>query len=163
MDSVALLERTRTVGSGGQELQTFTDDTRPTADEVEGLIDVATEAVLSQLPIRLAPAYYERTKHMVALYTAVLIEASYFREQLDQGSVALYRQMLTDGMGALLEATGGEAGEGVKSIDSVIQIGIAAEYDPLRLLDRPLPASPVPVLPPGTPIGHDDGGYYIDV
>jgi hypothetical protein len=32
-------------------------------------------------------------RNAVTLYSAVLVESSYFREQMEEGSVALYREM----------------------------------------------------------------------
>ncbi len=39
VDEVAMLERTRTIGPGGHDIPTFTDVTRPTADEAQALIE----------------------------------------------------------------------------------------------------------------------------
>ena len=137
IEEVSLLERTRTVGSGGGEKMTFDETTRPTADEVELLIDQATEAILGQLPTRLAPIYYQRARHQIALYTAILIEASFFRESLDQGSAALYQRMLTSGMENLVEATGGIGGDAArKTVESVLQVGVAASEDPFLPMFR---------------------------
>jgi hypothetical protein len=104
VQEVALLERTRTAsGDGGEEL-TFTDSTRPTASEVDALIDQALQAILVELPDGFSAEFYDRARHMVALYTAILIEGSYFREQIDQGSAALYRELLRTGMASLRAA-----------------------------------------------------------
>lgn len=101
VQDVALLERTRTVNAGGGEEITFTESTRPSASEVSGLIDQALPAILAQLPEGFGEAYYDRARHLVALYTALLIEGSYFREQLDNGSAALWRELLNTGLASL--------------------------------------------------------------
>jgi hypothetical protein len=142
VDDVAALENTRTVGPNGQEIGTFTADTRPTAADVEKLIDQALEAVLSQLPTRFGTSYYERTKHNVALYTAILVEGSFFREKLDEGSVELYRDLLRTGLLSLQASIGADpAGEGEtvvgsRNVDSVALIGVAADRDPIWEIER---------------------------
>lgn len=131
VQEVALLERTRTVGesSGGLggdtgpgDLTTFTDDTRPTASEVDALIDQALPALLSQLHEGFAEAYYARARHLVALYTAILIEGSYFRES-GQGTVALWQDLLSSGLtalNALIDADVTTPARGSAVLDSIV-------------------------------------------
>jgi hypothetical protein len=93
MEQVALLLRTRTVGPSGSGLggdtglgdrTVFDETTRPSAAEVEAVIDVAVGAIKARLsstpPARLYPA----VAHTVALYASLLIELSFFREQADE-------------------------------------------------------------------------------
>jgi hypothetical protein len=98
VDDVALLLRTRTVGAGPGgsliggdtgpvELTTFTAETRPTATEVEAMIDVASDEVLAQLPAEIASSFHA-IRRSIALRAAVLIEASFFRESADASLAA---------------------------------------------------------------------------
>jgi hypothetical protein len=93
VDDVAALSRTRTVEAGGSDPGTFTTDTQPSDQEVSDLIDQAVEVVLSQLPTLFPAGYYPQVRHAAALYAALLIEGSYFREQLNEGSAQLWRQL----------------------------------------------------------------------
>jgi hypothetical protein len=100
-DDVAALERTRIVGLGGGDPKTFTDETHPTVTEVEGLIEMAIGDTLVLLPTSIDPAHYEAITQAVTMYAATLVESSYFREQLGQGSVALYRELFENSIRAL--------------------------------------------------------------
>jgi hypothetical protein len=81
VDEVARLERTRTVDSAGNEYDTFNDQTRPTAQEVEGIIGDSVDSVLATLPPAFDPARYGQCRRVVALLAAMTIEGSYFKEQ----------------------------------------------------------------------------------
>jgi hypothetical protein len=100
-DDVAALERTRIVDQGGGDPGTFTDATHPTVTEVEKLISIAIEDVLVLLPDSMDVANYGSIRQAVTLYAATLVEASYFREKLDQGSVELYRELFQSTVRAL--------------------------------------------------------------
>jgi hypothetical protein len=93
VDDVANLERTRTFTEPGDELETFTNETRPPDHEIEDLIDQAMPLVLAELPSKYSSSYYDATKHCIALYTAVLIEGSYFREQEQFSSIGTWRDL----------------------------------------------------------------------
>ena len=90
VDQVAILLRTRTTaaGSGGylgadtgpHDSTTFTDDTRPTAIEVELMIQAALDEVLVQLPSAAVTDDLAAISRIVALRTASYIEVSFFRE-----------------------------------------------------------------------------------
>lgn len=89
-DDVALLLRTRTVGDvsgglGGDTQATgvtiFTASTRPTASEVQGLINAAHRAVLDQITAPISLGQQGAAGHAIALYAAVLVESSFFGEQ----------------------------------------------------------------------------------
>lgn len=109
---VSILERTRTVGltSGGlggdtsaSDITMFGPDTRPTNAEVEEIIDQALGLVLGRLPASLPTSFYGAVRTYVALQAAILIETSFFRESLDEGSVDAYTGMLTAGLPRLTE------------------------------------------------------------
>lgn len=91
VEDIARLERTRTATGGGGDTFEFGDtvfdeNTRPTANEVQDLIEQAVPLVLSELPRAFPADHYESTKQAVALYTALMVEVSFFREQSDVAS-----------------------------------------------------------------------------
>jgi hypothetical protein len=103
VDDVAALERTRTTGAvelGGDEGSegTFTATTRPTATEVENLIDMATDMILGWTVSPVDLIRYPVIRRAITIQTAVLIEASYFRETArpETGVLALWRGLLRD-------------------------------------------------------------------
>jgi hypothetical protein len=109
VEMVAALERTRTTAGGGgdtfdQGETTFTEDTRPTAAEVEALIEQATPMVLLELPDKFLETHYEAVQHAIALYTALLIEGSYYRTQTAEGAVDLWRTLYTTSLANLQSA-----------------------------------------------------------
>jgi hypothetical protein len=102
VDEVAAFERTRLVAEGSSVAATFTAETSPTAAQVEGLIQQAIDLVLPELPTRMPVAHYEGVQRAIALYTAILIEGSHFREQQDSsGSSGLWRSMYSTAIIAL--------------------------------------------------------------
>lgn len=118
LPEVGALLRSRTrggVAEGGQTLGTFTAETTPTADEVESLISYATSSVASR--IGLSPctdALTARARGMAALYTAMLVELSYFPEQIgsDRSPYEKYKELYDEGMEALTEAIAEDCGGG---------------------------------------------------
>lgn len=126
--SVASLLRARTKTRGGGEVGTFTANTRPMDSEVELLIDEAQDEVLGKVqPVdpTLPPGggfnapgsdYERRIRRAVALYAAILVELSYFPEQVrnNQSPVATYQQLYESRVRALIAEgeTGRPEGEG---------------------------------------------------
>lgn len=119
---VANLLRARTQVRGGNESGTFNARTRPTADEVDGMIDEALDEVLGKVRTvkevealgvdKLeSEAYERRVRGAVKLYTAVLIETSYFPEQIKAGQSAhdVYLHLYESRIKALIAE--GETGE----------------------------------------------------
>jgi hypothetical protein len=103
---VAILERTRTISAGGAELGTFDETTRPTAAEVEELIDVALNEVLLQIPANIDPAAYSPTLRLIALRAATLVEISFFRDQAEAaggGTASTLNQMFQADLAGLLD------------------------------------------------------------
>lgn len=97
--------RARTKDSNGAEQGTFTVNTRPTNTQVESLIDQAVGVVavrVGALAERLRP----RATHLAALYTALLIEISYFPEQLegDDSAYGRIKELYDEGMASLVAA-----------------------------------------------------------
>jgi len=76
--------RARTKDTNGRELGTFTQDTRPTGEQVDEQIDTAMAEVDSEIgdiPEVLQP----RTRRVVALGAACLVELSFYPEQINSG------------------------------------------------------------------------------
>jgi hypothetical protein len=99
-ESVAALERTRTVDANGNDTGLFTAATRPTDTEAEALITQARDDVLAQLRRAVDPIHYPQIRHIVSLYAAMLIETSYYREQTGQRTEE-YAQLFTQSLTSL--------------------------------------------------------------
>src|SRR4051794_37764424 len=82
VDSVAQILRARTKDDQGQELGTFTAATRPTDVQVSGLIATAQADVIAQTGPLLGVLTQEAARSAVAMRTAMLVELSYFPEQV---------------------------------------------------------------------------------
>lgn len=123
---VALLLRARTQVRGGKEAGTFNEETRPTGQEVSLLIGEASDEVLGKVQTPVAGSDYERrVRGAIRLYAAILIELSYFPEQVGTGqsAVAAYERLYESRVKALIAEgeTGevqGEGGEGPGGGDS---------------------------------------------
>ncbi len=100
-DDVAILLRTRTRSDDGTEFGTFTDETSPTVDEVQALIDLAATEVLAQLPDEIDTTFGPAVTRLIALRAAALIELSFFRIQ-PEAAQALTAMFLAD-MRALVD------------------------------------------------------------
>jgi hypothetical protein len=115
LDDVGAILRARTQDDHDDELGTFTDDTRPTADEVNKLIAQAGLPVytatgrLDDLTCSMKDQVQESAKYWVAMLTAMLIELTYFPEQVrsDRSAYAFYKEMWDDeitGFSSLIDA-----------------------------------------------------------
>lgn len=112
-DVAALLRaRTKARGSGGREVGTFDDTTRPTGDDVEGLILEAVDEVFGKVQVPEPGTNYERrVRGAIRLYAAMLIELSYFPEQIERGQspYSAYEKLYESRLEALIVE--GETGE----------------------------------------------------
>lgn len=126
---VADLVRTRLVHEGGDmgdslepdRVDDFDDRTYPSATQVERLIDQATNFLFIQLPGSVSEPWAPAGKHLATLYAAILVEASYFREQLTDDQVALYRNLLDagiKGLGAQIASRGGHVAS--RQVDATV-------------------------------------------
>lgn len=111
-DDIARLLRNRLFAGGGR-ISTFTDETDPTADEVNQLIDDAASDVADKAGISLPDDTHPMARRVVTLGTAMLIEIG--SEDFDQDRYdrlkALYDARLTELVkSAQDENEGGEAG-----------------------------------------------------
>jgi hypothetical protein len=80
------LLRARTRDSVGNELGTFTPETRPTDAEAASLISDAVDDVASLIGTDIPPAVWDTAKYVSALGAALLVELSYFPEQTTNGN-----------------------------------------------------------------------------
>jgi hypothetical protein len=118
---VGALLRARTRDSSGNELGTFTADTRPTNLEVDQLIDQGNDDVRAELPETVSPQLVERVKSLMALATALRIEISYFPDQVASGRSPFeqYRTLYRDGLRAVAAAVQGNQPGGPTRIHSM--------------------------------------------
>jgi hypothetical protein len=114
-DEVARLLRARTKDANGAELGEWTDETRPTLDEVEGIIEQAIEIVAATTGRLLAEPCASGAHQVAGLLAAMLVELSYFPEQVrnDRSAYAEYKRLYDDGIAKVVECV--EAGGGAAS------------------------------------------------
>jgi hypothetical protein len=113
VDDVALLLRTRTVkgtnaglgaDTGPGDFTTFDATTRPSSAEVQMLINTAYGALAGKVPGdigALPEKFWGAFSHVVAVYTAILVELSFFRNA-EPTWMDEMRRFLDDGLQALL-------------------------------------------------------------
>jgi hypothetical protein len=75
---VALLIRARTKDADGREVGTFTDETRPTDEQVEEHISAAVALLSPRWPIAIDDSYYLAVQRLTAYRAAMQIEKSVF-------------------------------------------------------------------------------------
>lgn len=82
---VGAILRARTKDRNGTEIGTFDQNTRPTGVQAQEQIDIALGKVSPFYSEELPDSLAAPSKRLVALYTAGLIELSYFPEQVATG------------------------------------------------------------------------------
>jgi hypothetical protein len=132
---VALLIATRTIDEAGDELGTFTSDTRPTDTQCDGLIAQALVMILTPLPDRLSPSLYVPIRECVALQAALLVETSFYREQANTGTITSLQTRLS-GLLSGIEEIAGAAGISNR-VDAVVVRSTMADYDPYYAMPPP--------------------------
>src|SRR3954471_4158158 len=113
-DDVAALLRARTKDSGGHELGAWSDDTRPTADEVTHLIDLAAEYVVGAASEPTAVCAGSAAS-ATAIRAAMLVELSYFPEQVrsDRSAYTELKQLYDEAQASLISCiSAGGGGDG---------------------------------------------------
>ena len=98
------LLRARTTDNNGNELGTFTADTRPTAAQADGLITFATDMVLLHAGENVPDRLRSRVRSVILLRAAQLVEATYYPEQANddqQSAFALYGTMYEEALASL--------------------------------------------------------------
>jgi len=146
LQMVADLVRTRLVEAGAAPADTFTSGTYPTAAQAQRLIDQAANAIWTQLPGSVAEPWAPAGQHLAALYAAILIEGSYFREQLTDDQVQLYRDLLMQGIRGLGSAMGESEQVAHMQVDTVMQRSVMTT-PPWELYMLDMPEVP-PVIEP---------------
>lgn len=103
VEGVGALLRARTRDENGNELGTFTDQTRPTAAEVAGMLEQGAAEVRAALPADVRDDLAPQIESLMALATALRIELAYFPDQVAAGRSPFeqYRQLYQDGLRAL--------------------------------------------------------------
>jgi hypothetical protein len=115
ISTVGALLRARTVDKSGTEVGTFTKDTKPTQEEAMILIRQAGRDVSLKLGPEIPEAYLEDARHLVALKAAMLIELSYYPEQVaaNNSPYDRYKVLYDEGLPSLVMAvTDAEGAEG---------------------------------------------------
>lgn len=107
---IGLLLHARTTTDGGAEAGTFNDDTDPTGEQVDSLIDVALDQIAIQLPDTLTDKQVAFARRLVSLMAAILVENSHFSDQVQSGDslAATYQAWLDSGLLKLSESVDGE-------------------------------------------------------
>lgn len=92
VSQVAGFIRARTKTHGGAEAGTFNpedaeepDITRPTQEQVEGIITDSLGKVSGKVGVDLDEIYWGTASHLVALYSAMITELTYWPEQVNTG------------------------------------------------------------------------------
>ena len=114
VDDVASLLRARTKDAEGREVGTFTEETRPTADQVEVSIGNAVSLLAPRWPLILDESFHPAVKALTAYRAAMQIEKSYFPEQVrsDRSPYDQLREEYQDDLAALMDALGAGDGDG---------------------------------------------------
>jgi hypothetical protein len=124
VDDVGALLRARTKDQFGNELGTFTADTRPTDDQVLVLIGQAYDYVTARVDSDLPQESWRAARSAIALKAAMLVELSYWPDQIpaNQSPYAALRQEFDGGDGA-----GGELAGLVMSVNRENEELVAGE------------------------------------
>lgn len=113
-EGVAQLLRARTKDSSGREIGEWSDDTRPTLDEVQGICDTANGELGAAIGGSTPTTCAKGATGTAALLAAMLVELSYFPEQVrsDRSAYQEYKLLYDAQLAALQQciASGGEGG-----------------------------------------------------
>jgi hypothetical protein len=82
VEDVAALLRARTKDAMGKENGTFTDETRPTATQVEILITNGCADVATWVGYDIGDTLWQEARNLASIYAACQVEESYYPEQL---------------------------------------------------------------------------------
>lgn len=131
VDDVAAFIRARTTDDNGNQVGTFSDDTRPTADQVESLIEHVTLGLTSRLGT--VPTSEEHAARTVAaIGTAMLVELSYFPEQVraEESAYSELKALYDENLLALMDVLIGEPASG-RLVSSVPITTVLADASPV--------------------------------
>jgi hypothetical protein len=110
IDELAALTFARVTGEYGQA-QTFTAESRPTAEQATTKLAQAHSMVAMRVGFDLDEQFHEAARFLTVLYAALLLEPGYWPEdsQGDRNAWDEWKALYDEGIEALLEAiTGGE-------------------------------------------------------
>jgi hypothetical protein len=129
IEQLGALMRSRTI-EDGSETGTFTSETRPTADEAAIAIKTAADDVAIAIGSDIPLAAWDGARVLVAYRAAMLIEITYYPEQIGNGSMyEQWKEMFDEGLLRLIERVQAiEAGEG--DPDTTLSPGMAEFYFP---------------------------------
>lgn len=138
VEDVARHLRARTRGPSGVELGTFTDETVPTDEQVQGMIDLAMPFVSGMLGT--VPDTCEvGARSLAALKAAEMVEVSYFPEQLAPGgTVSALRALYADLLPSVQSCVSGGGGGGEDGDSTVPESGFY-DIDPFGVCRRGVP------------------------
>lgn len=113
VNDVADLLRARTKDNLGNEIGTFTENTRPTSMDVMQMIEKASNGVTAWLDYDIPEEMYEQTRTLVTIGAAMLVELSYFPEQVgtDRTAYDELKALYDQGLLALQAALAREQAE----------------------------------------------------
>jgi hypothetical protein len=113
VSDVGALLRARTKDTKGVEIGTFTANTRPTFDEVLRIIDQAAGDVTALVDTDIPVACYWQAAGCICLLSAMLVELSYFPEQVatNRSAYIHYKELYDNMLERLLGAVEREAAE----------------------------------------------------
>lgn len=114
LDAVGSILRARTRDTQGNEVGTFTPDTRPTGEQVDGLIYTAASDVSAVVGAELPEDLWSAAYAVASYRSAMLVELSYFPEQVATGRSPYeqLRDLYNESLASLLSrATGTLPGE----------------------------------------------------
>jgi hypothetical protein len=154
--AVGALLRARTRDSQGNEVGTFTADTRPTEEQVLGLITSAAGDLSSAAGADLPEAVWHSAFTAAAYKTAMLVELSYFPEQVANGRSpyeqmeSLHKEALKN-LKAAVEYSGGDVPGGAPGVPEAP----IYSFPGASSLDALLGASPG-----GYDVPNSGGRYY---
>lgn len=111
---VANLMPDRTTDADGNLVGTFDATTRPTAAQVESLIDLSLDAIDPDVLSDATTESQRAARSIVALSAAILVEASYFADQggVNEARIAVWERLIARHTAAAgIDAGGGSAGQ----------------------------------------------------
>lgn len=120
VSDVGALLRARTKSSSSGEIGTFDETTRPTDAQVDELIETAVQHVAAKVGVTLPSSVHEMARRVAALRTAMLVELSYFPEQVrsDKSAYEHYKTLFDEELAVLAEAAqDAQAGEDPGGVD----------------------------------------------
>jgi hypothetical protein len=85
VEQVGTILRARTKDSAGNELGTFTDDTKPTYNQVAEMIGQSISTLRLKIGEKISPSLTDEAARLAAIRAAMLIELSFFPDQVQTG------------------------------------------------------------------------------